>query len=294
MTDQILDQSSDYREEIAGPSDLVNEVIPSWIWERFTLVRDGRVVPTGPTSRFPNFMAKSNESEERLGFGQDILQNLQKYRDFDTYKNTLVQYNFLAINGSVGEGSLFFAPLDSEEPQNILAVMPQGDARAILVGMQIEKKLSALSADNDEVLELMDGTGFPERNGVIMIDDEVILYRYRRGNFLYELQRGASGTTVLPTFRTNGTYLSNTTPATHYAGSVVVNLSNLFLIAMLETIHKSYTPNIESDRVCPEVNRSSLLQNIKDFFASKGSKLGIKALFKMLFCENDVEVFYPW
>ena len=238
-------------------------------------------------------MAKSNESEERLGFGQDILQNLQKYRDFDTYKNTLVQYNFLAINGSVGEGGLFFAPLDSEEPQNILAVMPQGDARAIMVGVQIEKKLSSLSIDNDEVLELMDGTGFPERNGVIMIDDEVILYRYRRGNFLYELQRGASGTTVLPTFRTNGTYLSNTTPAEHYAGSVVVNLSNLFLIAMLETIHKSYTPNIESDRVCPEVNRSSLLQNIKDFFASKGSKLGIKALFKMLFCENDVEVFYP-
>ena len=90
MTDQILDQSSDYREEIAGPSDLVNEVIPSWIWERFTLVRDGRIVPTGPTSRFPNFMAKSNESEERLGFGQDILQNLQKYRDFDTYTRTLL------------------------------------------------------------------------------------------------------------------------------------------------------------------------------------------------------------
>ena len=293
MTDQILDQSSDYRQEIAGPSDLVNQVIPSWIWERFTLVKDGVVVPTGPTSRFPNFIARSDESEQRLGFGQDILQNLQKYRNFDTYKNTLVQYNFLAVNGGIGEGGLLFAPLDSEEPQNILAAMPQGDALAILVGVQINKKLSSLSADNDEVLELMDGTGFPERNGVIMIDDEVILYRYREGNLLYDLQRGASGTTVLPTFRTNGTYLSKTEPSSHFAGSVVVNLSNLFLIAMLETIHNSYTPNIESDRVCPKINRSSLLQNIKDFFASKGSKLGIKALFKMLFCENDVEVFYP-
>ena len=64
------------------------------------------------------------------------------------------QYNFLAINGSVGEGGLFFAPLDSEEPQNILAVMPQGDARAIMVGIQIEKKLSSLSIDNDEVLRI--------------------------------------------------------------------------------------------------------------------------------------------
>ena len=293
MTDQVLDQSTDYRQEIAGPSDLVNQLIPSWIWERFTLVKDGMVVPTGPSSRFPNFIARSDESEQRLGFGQDILQNLLKYRNFDTYKNKLVQYNYLAVNGGVGEGGLLFAPVDTEDGQNILAASPQGDAQAVMSGNLVNKKLSSLSFDNDEVIELMDGTGFPERNGVILIDDEVILYRYRIGNFLYDLQRGASGTTVLPTFRTNGTYLSQTIPADHFAGSVVVNLSNLFLLAMLETIHKSYTPNIESDRVCPEVNRSSLLQNIKDFFASKGSKLGIKALFKMLFCENDVEVFYP-
>ena len=37
----------------------------------------------------------------------------------------------------------------------------------------------------------------------------------------------------------------------------------------------------------------SLLSNIKDFFRSKGSKLGIKSLFKILFAENDVEVEYP-
>ena len=102
MTDQIFDQSIDYREEIAGPSDLVNEVIPSWVWEKHTYVRDGMVVPTGPTSRFPEFISRADESEERIGFGQDILQNLQKYRDFDTYKNTLVQYNILAVNGKVG------------------------------------------------------------------------------------------------------------------------------------------------------------------------------------------------
>ena len=289
MTDQIFDQSTDYREEIAGPSDLVNEVIPSWVWEKHTYVRDGMVVPTGPTSRFPEFISRADESEERIGFGQDILQNLQKYRDFDTYKNTLVQYNILAVNGKVGNND--YVPDDNR--QNILTVSPQGDALEIANGGQVEEKMISLSADEDEVIELMDGTGFPDRNGVILIDDEVILYRYRKGNFLYDLQRGASGTTVLPTFRTNGTYLSETTPAEHYAGSVVVNLSNLFLLAMLETIHRSYTPNIESDRICPKINRSSLLQNIKDFFASKGSKLGIKALFKMLFCENDVEVFYP-
>ena len=62
---------------------------------------------------------------------------------------------------------------------------------------------------------------------------------------------------------------------------------------MLDNIHGSFTPNIESARVSPEINRSTLLQNIKDFFASKGSKLGIQTLFKMLFAENDVDVTYP-
>ena len=141
MTDQIVDQSSDYREEISGPSDLVNEVIPSWIWERFTLVRDGLVVPTGPTSRFPNFIARADESEERMGFGQDILQNLQKYRNFDTYSKTLVQYNYPIINGEVGEGGLLFLPLNDESPQNIITSMPVGDARTIIAGVQIEKKI---------------------------------------------------------------------------------------------------------------------------------------------------------
>ena len=36
----------------------------------------------------------------------------------------------------------------------------------------------------------------------------------------------------------------------------------------------------------------TFLENIRDFFQAKGSKLGIKALFKLLFAENDVNVNY--
>ena len=90
----------------------------------------------------------------RCGFGQDILQNLQKYRNFDTYKNEIVQFGVLKSN---------------------------------------------LTSDSTE-LELESGFGFPEENGVLLIDDEVILYRSKEGNHFYELQR-ASGTTVLLSFR---------------------------------------------------------------------------------------------
>ncbi|QBP06141.1 hypothetical protein [Synechococcus phage S-B68] len=218
--------------QITTPSDQVDTFLPQYVVENY--------------DRFVDFMSKSAESEERIGFGQDILQNLQKYRNFDTYKNEIVQFGVLEGN---------------------------------------------LAADTSE-LTLVDGYGFPEENGVLLIDDEVILYRTKEGNTFYDLQRGAPGTVVLPTLRSTGTYVQ-TTAERHTDGAQVTNLSVLFLVAMLDTIHDSFAPNISAARVSNKINRSNLLQNIKDFFASKGSKLGIKTLFKMLFERNDVEVSYP-
>ena len=142
-----------------------------------------------------------------------------------------------------------------------------------------------------EVIKLTNGYG-SDRDGVILIDDEVILYRRKEGDCLYELQRGVSGTTLLPTFKHGGKYVY-TEPAKHLVGAKVFNLSVMFMVAILDQIHNTYAHGINSQRVVPEVNRSSLLKNIKDFFRAKGSKLGIKALFKILFAENDVDVFYP-
>ena len=214
------------------PSSQIDSFIPNYVYRNY--------------SNFVDFMQKSSESEERIGFGQDILQNLQKYRDFDYYNDKIIQFDVLNVN---------------------------------------------ITETSDE-LTLTNSFGFPDSNGVILIDDEVILYRTRNGNTLEGLQRGAAGTTVLPTLRSSNTYVK-TTAASHNKGSEVQNLSVMFLVAMLDNIHQSFTPNISSSRVSSEVNRSSLLQNIRDFFSSKGSALGIKALFKMLFDQNDVEVSYP-
>ena len=41
-----------------------------------------------------------------------------------------------------------------------------------------------------------------------------------------------------------------------------------------------------------DINRGQLLENIKDFFQSKGSKLGIHT-FQDSLGETDVDVFYP-
>ena len=150
-----------------------------------------------------------------------------------------------------------------------------------------------ITADETESLKLMDSYGFPETNGIILIDTEIILYDRKEGDLLTGLVRGSSGTKVLGNFIKDPVDKIATKPEEHIKGATVTNLSVLFLSAILKTIHQTYTPGISSDRVHQDVNRGQLLENIKDFFQAKGTKLGIKALFKILFGENDVDVYYP-
>ena len=148
-----------------------------------------------------------------------------------------------------------------------------------------------ITSDDDE-LTLASSFGFPEENGVILIDDEVILYQKKEGDTLTGLLRGASGTTKLPSYTQLGEYL-NSVPAPHDKEVRVENLSTLFLSAILKSIHESFTDGISSQSVSTEINRSNLLQQVRGFFQSKGTSLGIKALFKMLFAQDDVDISYP-
>ena len=218
--------------QIVTPSLQVPSTVPLFIHETYR--------------EFVEFMEEADGSEERIGFSQNLLQNLQKYRDFNTYRNKVIKEGVL--NGNI-------------------------------------------TADSDELV-LENGYGFPEENGILYIDEEIILYRKKEGNTFSGLQRGASGTVILPTFTADGTYRI-TAAAAHNTESVVYNLSTLFLASLLETIYESYAPGLNANRVSPDINNATLLEHIQDFFAAKGSKLGIKAFFKILFAENDVEVNYP-
>jgi hypothetical protein len=215
------------------PSSQVDSTLPNYITDNYR--------------KFVTFMERANESDERLGFGQNLLQNLQKWRDFDTYQDGVVEDNVLGADVSITEV--------------------------------------------DEI-QLESTYGFPTLNGVILINDEVINYREAKDNKLLGLERGCASTTVLPTFTTKGTY-TDSVPAAHLKGTKVENISVLFLMAMGQTISDSFSNNISFRRITNLVDKSILLENLKDFYQSKGSKLGIKTLFKMFFAENDVDVSYP-
>ena len=62
---------------------------------------------------------------------------------------------------------------------------------------------------------------------------------------------------------------------------------------MLKTIHQTFANNIDSKWIADGIDHGTLVERFKDFFQSKGTKLGIQSLFKFIFAENDVDVSYP-
>ena len=252
-------------ETVVSSSNQLTASLPSYIVENY--------------EKFVEFMQEGLASQTRMGFGQDLLQNLHKYRDFSTYNKDLREFDYLKED--IGTGGIGGA-------QGI-EVLGTSNDYSIITDQAYELSLG----DTSVQLILNNADGFPLENGVLLIEDEIILYQYREGNVFYGLLRGASGTSILPTFTLPGNYSVDTEVTPHTSGTKVYNLSIIFLVGMLSTIHESFVPSIASDRVYPDINRSPLLKNIKDFYQSKGTKLGIKAFFKMLFGENDVQVRYP-
>ena len=232
-------------DQIVYPSTQLYATLPEWISEQYP--------------NFVQFTRRAMEANERLGFGQDMLQNIEKYRDFDFYRQPIVETGTLDVNCPIGE---------------------------------------------EDSLTLVDGFGFPEKNGVLYfptedtdecgerVVGEVILYRRREGNVFYELQRAASATIDLGTFVKPSKYVY-TTEKDHIRGDKVHNLSVLFLSSMLDTIHDTFAVGVDSKWIADPINHGTLLERFRDFFQAKGTKLGIKALFKFLFAENDVDVTYP-
>ena len=269
-------------EKIVTPSSQVISTLPNYIVEQY--------------ERFVEFMTAAAESEERLGFSQDLLQKLHVYRNFDTYAKPVVEYTYLfqEINEKTESSEGVYEPTYLTDENEAIDTGRTSYDRNLTLQRQDERDFTKdIKVDFIEgQLVLENSDGFPEENGILLIDDEIILYRYRKGNVCHDLTRGASATIAIGNFL-NPSVFRQSEPAKHFTGVKVYNISCLFMAAIIHTIHQTYFPSVDSKMVAAPIDRSSVLKHIRHFFQSKGTKLGIKALFKILFAENDVDVFYP-
>ena len=155
-------------------------------------------------------------------------------------------------------------------------------------------KLSSLIYAYDDVINVNETTGFPDRYGLLKIDEEIITYTGKTATSFTGCIRGFSGISKIespgnPEFLT----FSNTNASTHAESSIVINLSFIFLNQFFKKFRYHFLPGLEGRSFDYGLNVENILSRARDFYVSKGTDTSLKILFQVLFGE-EVDIIKPF
>ena len=162
----------------------------------------------------------------------------------------------------------------------------------------ILKQNSTLASDIaavDTTITVADATSFPEKNGYIRIDDEVCFYKQRNNTQFLEVSRGVSGNTKLGDLYAASNF-TTTEAAFHSGGSQVHNVSNLFLYALVKSFESQYLGAFPEKYLKGEVDKRTLIKNIRKFYKAKGTDASVRFIFNTLISggeENTPSLYNP-
>ena len=148
---------------------------------------------------------------------------------------------------------------------------------------------------SDDTIVLEDATSFPEKNGYVRIDNEIIFYESRTGTTLSGAIRGVSGNTTLGDLYSSSEYTS-TNAASHSSGTKVFNVSNLFLYSFIKSFENQYLGSFPEKYLKGEVDKRTLIKNIQKFYKAKGTSSSIEFIFNTIVAKdhtNKPEVYKP-
>lgn len=133
----------------------------------------------------------------------------------------------------------------------------------------------------------------PETYGILKIDDEIITYKEKTATSFKQCVRGFSGIDSIKS-NTNTEFLefSSTQVAEHAAGSIVYNLSNLFIREFFTKYKYEFLPGFEGRDFVDGLDIQNILTKATDFYRSKGTDLSYKVLFKILY-GVDIQILKP-
>ena len=134
---------------------------------------------------------------------------------------------------------------------------------------------------------------FPEKNGLIQIDNEIIKYSSKTATTLEGCVRGFSGVTqYINTLIPDKQTFTSTLPATHKTGATVKNLSILFLQEFFTKLKTQIVPGFENRTLASKLNKKNFVIGADSFYKSKGTDESFKILFKAIY-GVDVDIIKP-
>jgi len=138
---------------------------------------------------------------------------------------------------------------------------------------------------NDTTIIVSPNTkGFPNKYGLLKIDNEIITYTEKTENSFLGCIRGFSGIERYKQDLNREELVFNTTSAsTHSANAFVENLSSLFLKEFFAKIKKTFLPGFEELSFANNVNIGNFIKQARGFYESKGTNESFRILFNVLY-----------
>jgi hypothetical protein len=125
--------------------------------------------------------------------------------------------------------------------------------------------------------------GFPEKYGIIKINNEIITYTSKTDLAFEGCIRGFSG---IESISGKDLIFSSSSATEHSGGSIIYNLSGLFLQEYLKKIKKQLIPGFSDRSLEENLNQNLFIKQSKDFYSSKGTDESFKILFNALYGEK--------
>ena len=132
--------------------------------------------------------------------------------------------------------------------------------------------------------------GFPQKYGLLKIDNEIITYTGITTNSFTGCVRGFSG--IDENSNNNSFIFSSTFSASHTKEGTVNNLNLLFFNEIFKKFKTQFLPGFEDRKFINGLNLKNILSRAKDFYTSKGTDISYQILFSILF-GKDIQSIKP-
>ena len=163
-----------------------------------------------------------------------------------------------------------YVKLDNLTPEVIVGIT------TLSVGIGTTASVSSINVTSTK--------GFPDKDGLFKINDEIFTYSGLTTNTFTGITRGFSGITTYRASNSPGELVfTSTTPTTHAVESTVINLSAQFLKEFYNKIKFTFTPGLEDTNFVPTLDVSNFIKQSTSLYRSKGTEESFKILFGALY-----------
>ena len=132
--------------------------------------------------------------------------------------------------------------------------------------------------------------GFPDNDGLIQIDNEIIYYKTKTNTTFEGCVRGFSGiSSYISLDNPEQLVFQSTESEEHKADVQIINLNVLFLQEFFKKLKKQFAPGFDNRPLDENLDRRNLIYGLKSFYQAKGTDSSFKMLFNALYGkESDV------